>query len=343
MKIFDNFLLNPFWVANLCTFHVLPAIIGAAGSIGASLLGRQDAPSIPATATPTELAQRGIGLRKEIFPEMLDIRRRFDPQFLRADIRQTEIADQARRQMVEGDLIPSTARQRQALNLSDIRGFNELLRNRGEEFSSGLLRMSPALRMAQDSLRSDEGLLNQLRGQAGADLRLGGQLSPEDIRAVEQQTASAVGQRGRGAGAFSVGQLALNRQSARDAREMQRRQFASGVLGLGGQFDQRALSQSDRFTKPFLQQLSETQQANRQIIGSPAQQFQQSLLFAQQGTPEVPFIDPQLLQLESLRTGQGLGAAELRQKAAAQNQEALAGGLGGAFSILGKGLSSSED
>jgi len=342
MKIFKNFLLNPLWVLDFCSKAVFGQGIGnmvagaVQGTVGLGLLGgglasRKNIP-LPQPATAEELSTRGINLRKDdAFPRILDTRREFDSQFLRADERQLQLADMIRRNMIEDDILPSISRQRADLNIRDIKNFNDILRSEGGNFRSGLLALSPELAGADTGFQQDLGLLNQLRAQASEDLALRGQLSGEDIRAVEQQTASAVGRRGRGAGAFGVGQLALNRQSARDAREAQRRNFAANTIGLGGQFQDRAQRQSDLFTRPFLNLLSQTQAANRGVVGTPEQALASSRSIAAQGTPNIPVVDPQLLQLEGLTFGGLSQQAQGKQDRADRFSNALIGGGIGQF------------
>lgn len=298
--------------------------------------GREAARRLASTASPEEIAQRSVNVRRfEAFPRILETRRDFDNQFLAADLAQLERADSARRRILEDDVIPSISRQRRALLGRDVNDFNQILNQQGAGFRQGLLALSPSLGIAEEGLQRDEGLLSTLRGQAEADLALGSDLSQEDIRAIEQQTASAVGRRGRGAGAFSVGQLALARQGARDAREAQRRNFAANIFGLGGEAQRRRLAQSQQFTSPFLNLLSQSQQANRNLVGSPGQQLGQSRAIALQATPDIPAIDPSILQLESLRLGQGATAANLGQQANLAAANTLAGGFAGASAFGG--------
>ena len=65
-----------------------------------------------------------------------------------------------------------------------------------------------------------------LQQQAEDQLKRGGMLSQEQMRGVDQSTMGNVASRGRGAGAFGVGQLVLGRAGAIQANEDRARQFA---------------------------------------------------------------------------------------------------------------------
>lgn len=314
-------------------------VAGAATSLYSTVQGSKDAEKarkgLPQGTPADEFSERGINLRRyEAFPRILETRRDFDKQFLEADVNQLDRADSALRQRLEGDALPSVMRQREALFSRGVRDFNQQLGDQGGAFRQGLLAMSPELQRAGQGLEEEDEILKRLRADAIRRLDRGGDLSAEEIRDVEQQTNSAVGSRGRGAGAFGVGQLALNRVSARRAREAENIGYGYQAYGLGAESQRRNLAQASQFTSPFLNILSQNQQNAQQTAGTPLAQLMNSAAYARQATPEIPVFDPSMMSLESLRLGQGLGGAQLQQQAA-QNQQNATAGLGGGLLSLG--------
>jgi hypothetical protein len=75
-------------------------------------------------------------------------------------------------------------------------------------------------------------ILNTLNDQANAALASGGQLSPQEQRALDQQTRQGFSDRGNVMGNQSLGAELLNRDAATRARLLAAQQFASGVQGL---------------------------------------------------------------------------------------------------------------
>lgn len=75
-------------------------------------------------------------------------------------------------------------------------------------------------------------LLKGLNQQANADLALGGQLSPQELRNVTQGTLSGFAARGNAGGTQALASEFLNRDLYSRQRENERRQFASQVQGL---------------------------------------------------------------------------------------------------------------
>ncbi len=243
-------------------------------------LGRPSQRQLP-ELDPVEISTRGINLRTDdAFPRILRGRREFDEQFLGADLRQVQSAftrDGGLRDILEGDIIPSIRRQRGELLTSDVAQFRE----------------------AAPTFAGAEGIATELQGQTAEDLLLGGQLSPEEIRATEQAISSATGRRGRGAGAFAVGQQALGRESARNRRRRIRRDAATRAAQLGLQ---------------VAQPIRNIQAQNAQLIGSPLQQLSFNEAFARRSTPQFDVLDPIVSGLAQTRFG-----AEFSQ-AASQNQ-----------------------
>lgn len=78
----------------------------------------------------------------------------------------------------------------------------------------------------------DSDILKTLNTQANTQLAGNGQLSPQEQRALDQQSRSAFSQRGNLFGNQSIATELLNRDAAVRARQQQAQQFATGVQGL---------------------------------------------------------------------------------------------------------------
>jgi len=338
------------------------AVVGVAAVAGTSAYlaseaeeeGREDATKKTENfGFAEEVSTRGINLRRyEAFPRILETHRDFDKQFFAQKAAQVERADSFRRRVTEEDIIPGIMRDREQMFAGDVKQFNQQLNQQGGAFREGLLNMSPELRSAGYGVQAQDALLAKLYGQAQDDLDRGGNLSAEGNRAVEQGTASAVGQRGRGAGAFGVGQLALNRESARQGREDRSRQFAGQVFGMGGESQRRNLLQASQFTSPFLNMLSQSQAANRQAAGTPSQAFTQNAQFAAHATPDVPVFDPNVMNLEQMRLGiatnnanaaiqGGVNRGQYIEGAGAAISSAFTGGMSGPIAGYGSAAAGS--
>ncbi len=306
MKILNHFILNPFWLVNICTLHTWGAI-GAAGIslVGGVLASRGQGGGAqqPGNVSDRELVQRGIAIRtQEAFPGIINARREFDPQFLGLNLRQARsafTADDGIREQIESDIIPSQIRQRQALFGADV----DQLRD-----------VTPGLFGAQD-------IASQLQGQAQEGLALGRSLSPEEIRESQQAARSATGARGRGAGPFAVASEILGRNQFATQRESQRRQFAGQAAQLGVQV-----------ASPFLN----IQAANRALVGSPGQQLGFNAQFGQAATPNIPVFDPNVVNIaqQNQQVQSGLAAQSSQQQSGLQNA-LLGGGLSSIGNIFG--------
>jgi len=294
---------------------IAPVIIGAGinalGGIASSLLGKKGSKtSAPPPTHDRGLVQRGLAIRKqEAFPEILSIRSEFDPKFIEQNIRNTRQAQSGIASLLGDEVTESIGRQRGQLFESDIDRLQDV---------------TPGLFGAQK-------LTGELQRQAQEGLALGGELSAEDIRASEQSIGAATQRRGRGSGAFAVGQLALGRDAARRTRRDERRQFAGQSAQLGIQTAQ-----------PFLG----IQARNNQLVGSPLQQLSAALGLGA-SAPDVPVFDPNVVNIA--QGNQGIQANASSQAAASRssrNAGLLSGGLsaagqiGGSLFGQGGGLSS---
>ncbi len=106
---------------------------------------------------------------------------------------------------------------------------------------------------------------NKLETSANAGLDLGRDLSPEQLREVQQSTRSAYGDRGMAYGNQAIVGEVLARDGAGTARERERQQFAAGVDDLAMREDA-----ANRGYGIGVQQLNEADTTNRtnQIIGA---------------------------------------------------------------------------
>jgi len=141
---------------------------------------------------------------------LVDLRGEFNPQLNRLAVEQAGRAQQGLSgigQNIVGDI----NRDRNALNQNSMSQF----RQQAQGFAGA------------------ERLQAILQKQAEDELALGGQLSGQDVRNIDQLTQGATARQGRGSGAFNVGQLALGRQGAVDARKAQRRQFGMQAIQSG--------------------------------------------------------------------------------------------------------------
>lgn len=100
---------------------------------------------------------------------------------------------------------------------------------------------SPEIAATGDALLSQLGQLGpsaiegELTSQALADLRLGGALSPDEMREIVQGGRAADSARGLANGSASAAREVMNRAGAVSARRLQRQQAAAGVDALSQQ------------------------------------------------------------------------------------------------------------
>lgn len=81
----------------------------------------------------------------------------------------------------------------------------------------------------------DSDILKTLNSQANSQLAANGQLSPQEKRALDQQSRAAFSDRGNLYGNQSIAAEILGRDAAVRARQQQAQQFATGVQGLNQQ------------------------------------------------------------------------------------------------------------
>ena len=130
-----------------------------------------------------------------------------------------------------GETESATNTQRRLADVADIEAM-------GPRIQSALRSANPEQYALLDQLSAEASaagptaLETRLREQALADLELGGQLTPEQERMAIQDARQAFNDRGMLRGNAAMSAEVLNRFTARDSREQQRRQFAGQVAGL---------------------------------------------------------------------------------------------------------------
>lgn len=99
--------------------------------------------------------------------------------------------------------------------------------------SVGTLVQSAAGRLAPDA--ADDALYGTLRTQAGNDLALGGELSTDEVRAIDQGTLGSASARGMARAPMTGFLAAMRRAQAAQQRQRERQGFAASVLSMGQQ------------------------------------------------------------------------------------------------------------
>jgi hypothetical protein len=223
-----------------------------------------DAAPINSTAAsdPMKVPQRnllkegrqGIQLMQEAYPALYQLQSQYNPQFA-----QLEAQTGAARSMAET----------QAVNAS------------GTSIRDAIRGGSPEIAASSDALLAqlkDVGaspLETELQQQALTDLKLGGQLSPEEARAAVQAARGASSARGLGQGTPAAVLEVLNRDAASRGRLDARRSFAAGVDTNAQQrkagdrsYVLNALNQSDAIFDPYQRMYGNGgSQASGQISG----------------------------------------------------------------------------
>lgn len=104
--------------------------------------------------------------------------------------------------------------------------------------TEAFLAANPYLRDSLGNLRGrtqDSDILKTLNADANAALASGGKLSPQEQRALDQQSRGAYSARGNLFGNQSIASELLNRDAAVRQRQQQAQQFATGIQGLNQQ------------------------------------------------------------------------------------------------------------
>lgn len=155
----------------------------------------------------------------------------------------------------------------------------------GPRSTAAFLAANPFLRDSLTNLSGrtqDTDILKTLNSQANSALASNGQLSPQEQRALDQQSRAAFASRGNLRGNQSIVSEVLNRDAAVRARQQQAQQFATGVQGMNqGQNDfvgRASQIFGSQLSDPFTAILGRSSGAggnggNQQMIGTGATLF----------------------------------------------------------------------
>jgi len=266
MKFLTKF-LNPFWFAQDLQLNasakaqgamggamsgaamgtqIMPGWGTAIGGVAGGLMGMFGSEEEVAPPTPEELAQQEVGLQRIKNQGLVDLRGQFNPELNRLAVAQAGRAQQGLSGIGQ-NIIGDINRDRSSLNQASMQQF----RQQNQGFAGA------------------ERLQQMMQQQAEAQLARGGQLSPQQMRSVDQMTQSATQRQGRGSGAFNVGQLALGRHGAMQANEDRARAFAQ-------QTQQGGLALSNPFAR--------MQSMNAGTVGSQLDHLRNTQQFAHQNT-----------------------------------------------------------
>lgn len=242
-------ILNPFWFSQDLTLNMgakesgamsgaasgamAGASLGPWGALAGGVIGGlggffgSEEEVVPPSAS--DLARETADIQENIYlPSLMRQRDKFNPQMM------GHALDQAR------------------LAQSGLQGFGSgISRDINQQrniFSDNSIQQ---LRQQSPGFAGSERLQQMMQQQAEQGLRTGGNLNPEQMRGIDQMTQGAVASRGRGAGAFGVGQMALGRHSVLQANEDRARNFAQ-------QTQQGGLNVSNPLQKIFAQSASTT-------------------------------------------------------------------------------------
>jgi hypothetical protein len=167
------------------------------------------------------------------------------------------------------------------------------------------------------------GLRSALSSQAMNDLSLGGSLSPEARRQIEEDARASAVARGRGRDTASIVDEVANMEGARRQRENERRQFAQGVAGQEAQLRQVDMGQSMQAQEMQMQ----ADMANQSVDLQGQLSNQASSLQAQQANQQANLQQTQAnlsneLRAQELNQASGLRAQEINQANAMQASQA---------------------
>ena len=300
--------LNPFWFSQDLTMHadaksqgaMSGAMSGASagasfgpwgaaiGAVGGGLMGFFGSEEEVAPPTPEELAQQEVGLQRIKNQGLVDLRGDFNPQLNKLATDQIGRTQQSM-SGIGRDVIGDISRDRSSLNQASMQQF----RNQNQGFVGA------------------ERLQEMMQKQAQAQLARGGQLSPQQMRSIDQMTQGATQRQGRGSGAFNVGQLALGRHQVMQANEDRARAFAQ-------QTQQGGLALSNPFAR--------MQSMNAGTVGSQLDHLRNYQQVAQEST--VGDFNPlggSLLSNTQFNQGQQSG---FNQRATARSDDMMGGALG---------------
>ena len=177
------------------------------------------APPTPVTKSYAEQLQETLAAQKQVAPELLALSRQYIPEYAKLESEvatQIAQADFARTQ----GLMPSYA----GLESDYARMRQEAQQKALQERGAGFVGAYQAAGGAQN-------LLSGLRGYAEQQQALGGNISPEEQRMIDQQTRAGYAARGTALGGQSNLAEVMNRYSYRTGRERERQGYAAQTAG----------------------------------------------------------------------------------------------------------------
>lgn len=180
-------------------------------------MGKKKAPTPPKPVTKTyaEQLQETLAAQKEAMPQLLELSKQYAPEWQALESQQaTQIAqaDVARQQQ----LLPEYLKLQQQFN----QGQQKQLQDYGQGYVGAYQQAGGA-----------GSLLSGLQKYAEQQQALGGELSPEEQRALEQQTRAGYAARGTALGQQANLAEVLNRYGAQQARQRERQAFAGQTAG----------------------------------------------------------------------------------------------------------------
>lgn len=184
-------------------------------------MGKKKAPAPPAPVTKSyaEQLQETLAAQKQAAPELLALSRQYIPEYAKLESEvatQIAQADLARTQ----GLMPGYA----GLESDYARMRQEAQQKALQERGAGFVGAYQAAGGAQD-------LLSGLRKYAEQQQAMGGELSPEEQRMIDQQTRAGYAARGTALGGQSNLAEVMNRYAARTGRERERQGYAAQTAG----------------------------------------------------------------------------------------------------------------
>jgi hypothetical protein len=184
-------------------------------------MGKKKAPSPPAPVTKSyaEQLQETLAAQKQVAPELFALSQQYIPKY-------AELESQVATQIAQADvarargLLPGYT----SLEVDYAKARQEAQQRALEQRGAGFIGAYQAAGGAQN-------LLAGLRKYAEQQQALGGELSPEEQRMLDQQARAGYAARGTALGGQANLAEIMNRYAARTGRERERQQFAAQTAG----------------------------------------------------------------------------------------------------------------
>jgi hypothetical protein len=184
-------------------------------------MGKKKAPSPPAPVTKSyaEQLQETLAAQKQVAPELFALSQQYIPKY-------ADLESQVATQIAQADvartrgLLPGYT----SLEVDYAKARQEAQQRALEQRGAGFVGAYQAAGGAQN-------LLAGLRKYAEQQQALGGELSPEEQRMLDQQARAGYAARGTALGGQANLAEIMNRYAARTGRERERQQFAAQTAG----------------------------------------------------------------------------------------------------------------